>query len=246
MGETHQPGATPGLSHDEWLRLQLFQRRTVMLTGPLDDPTTSTLSMALMTLDADGDGAVQLRIDSGGGSVTCALALMDVIDLLGVPVRALCTGQAVGPAVGVFAVCPVRTVAPHARLGIIEPTTEFGGTARQIEQRASAHLDQWTAFCRRLAEATGQPLDRISEDAGHGLYLTAEDALEYGLADEMASPEAPVASLAGHPIGFGTGHPSWSGYRGCPAAPGDDARLAADFASPLRWLSPATTMARQG
>ena len=123
----HGPGFASDGPHDEWLRVQLFQRRTVMLTGELDDPTANGVAMALMTLDADGDDAVHLRIDSGGGSLSCALALMDVIDLLGVPVRAFCLGQAVGPAVGVLAVCPHRTLAPHARLGILEPTAEFGG-----------------------------------------------------------------------------------------------------------------------
>ena len=208
MGETGGPGAAPGLDHNEWLRIQLFQRRTVMLTGELDDPTANAAAMALMTLDADGDEAVHLRIDSGGGSVACALALMDVIDLLGVPVRAFCVGQAVGPALGVLAVSPHRTLAPHARLGIVEPTAEFGGTARQIEQLASAHVDQWTVFCTRLGEATGQPVDRILKDASHGCFLTAEEALPYGLADEIASPDAGIGSLPGHSIGFGKARPT--------------------------------------
>jgi ATP-dependent Clp protease, protease subunit len=206
--EMSEPGMVPGLPHDDWLRIQLFQRRTVVLTGELDYPTANALSMSLMTLDADGDEAVDLRIDSGGGSVACALALMDIIDLLGVPVRAFCMGQAVGPAVGVLAVCPRRILAPHARLGILEPTAEFGGTAHQIEQLASAHIDQWTVFCKRLGQATGQPVDRILEDASRGSFLTAEGALDYGLADEIASPDSRITSLPGHPIGFGRSGPS--------------------------------------
>lgn len=208
MGEMGGPAFVPGLPHDEWLRVQLFQRRTVMLTGELDDASATAASMALMTLDADGDEAVHLRIDSGGGSVASALALMDVIDLLGVPVRAACLGQAVGPAVGVLAVCPRRILAPHARLGILEPTAQFGGTAHQIEQLASAHVDQWTVFCTRLGEATGQPADRIVEDASRCRFLTAEEALDYGLADEIASPDSPITSLPGHAIGFGHGGPT--------------------------------------
>jgi ATP-dependent Clp protease, protease subunit len=206
--EMSGPHFVPGLPHDEWLRVQLFQRRTVMLTGELDDQTANALAMALMTLDADGDDAVHLRIDSGGGSVACALALMDVIDLLGVPVGAVCMGQAVGPAVGVLAVCSRRILAPHARLGILEPTAEFGGTAHQIEQLASAHVDRWTVFCTRLGEATGQPVDRILEDASRGCFLTAEQALDYGLADELASPDSRITSLPGHSIGFGRGGPA--------------------------------------
>ncbi len=202
MDERSGPELVPGLPHDEWLRVQLFQRRTVMLAGELDDQTANAVAMALMTLDADGDDAVHLRIDSGGGSVACALALMDVIDLLGVPVHAVCQGQAVGPAAGVLAVCPRRILAPHARLGILEPTAEFGGTGHQIERLASAHVDQWTVFCTRLGEATGQPVDRILEDAAHSCFLSAQEALAYGLADELASPGSRITSLPGNPIGF--------------------------------------------
>ena len=198
-------GGPAALGYDQWLRIQLFQRRTVVLAGDLDDPTANALNVALMTLDADGDGPVHLRIDSGDGSVAGALAVMDVIDLLGVPVRASCAGQAVGPAVGVLAVCPYRTLAPHARLGLIEPKTEFHGSARQLEQLAAAHLDQWSVFCRRVGEASGQSLDRLLDDTARGRFLSAEEAVAYGLADEIATPGARITPLPGRPIGFGDG-----------------------------------------
>ena len=235
--ELSGPEFVAGLPYEEWLRVQLFQRRTVVLTGELDDPTVNALSMALMTLDADGDDAVHLRIDSGGGSVACALAVMDVIDLLGVPVHAVCMGQAVGPAVGVLAVCPRRILAPHARLGILEPTAEFGGTAHQIEQLASAHVDQWTVFCTRLGEATGQPVDRIVEDASRGCFLTAEAALDYGLADEIASPDCADHPPARPPHRLRAGRARLVG-RDASHGTTDGTRLAADFAAPLRWRSP--------
>ena len=108
---------------------------------------------------------------------------------------------------GVLAVCPHRILAPHARLGILEPTAEFGGTAHQIEQLASAHVDQWTVFCTRLGEATGQPLDRILEDAARGCFLSAEEALAYGLADEIGVARFADHPLPGRPIGFRRGGP---------------------------------------
>jgi ATP-dependent Clp protease protease subunit len=128
---------------------------------------------------------------------------MDVIDLLGVPVQAWCTGQAVGPALGVLAVCDHRTVSPHAQLRLFEPSLSVRGNARQVEQLAAAHLDQWSSFCARLALATGQPLDCVRDDAARGRYLSGPDAIEYGLADELATPEARLYRLPGRPIGFG-------------------------------------------
>ncbi len=99
---------------------------------------------------------MDLHIDCSGGSTGASLALMDVIDLLGVTVRAWCTGQAVGPAVGVLAVGHHRTMSAHARLHLTEPSVEFEGSARHLEQMAEAHAMQWAMFCDRLAEATGQ------------------------------------------------------------------------------------------
>jgi len=96
------------MPNDEWSRelaARLFAQRVVLLRGALDEVEATRVSAELMTLDAEGDTAVTLRIDSAGGSLALALTLMDVIELLGVPVRALCMGQVGGPAIGVLSVC---------------------------------------------------------------------------------------------------------------------------------------------
>jgi len=100
------------MNHGDWsqvLAQRLFEQRVVVLHGPLDDATATRVSAELMTLDAEGDTAVSLRIDSGDGSLALALTLMDVIELLGVPVHALCMGQVGGPAIGVLSVCSRRS-----------------------------------------------------------------------------------------------------------------------------------------
>jgi ATP-dependent protease ClpP protease subunit len=71
-----------------WMHRQLFDRRIMLLSGDLADHAVNGVGVALMTLDATGDDPVQLQIDSGDGTIAAALALMDIIDLLGVPVRA--------------------------------------------------------------------------------------------------------------------------------------------------------------
>ncbi len=185
------------------MRRQLFERRTVTLTGHLDDREANEVGAALMTLDATGDDPVQLRMDCSGGTVGAALTLMDIIGLLGVPVRAICVGQSVGPAVGVLAVCHHRQVTPHSRLRLSEPPVEFRGGARQLEQLAASHGDQWHGFCARLAEGTGQPVDRIRRDTADGVFLTAAEAVDYGLADEVATPVNRIVRLPGRPMGFG-------------------------------------------
>ena len=186
-----------------WMRKQLFDRRIVLLSGPLDDQTGNEIGATLMTLDALGDGPVHLQIDSDGGSLSAALALIDIIDVLGVPVRASCLGQAAGPVVGVLAVCSHRLMAAHARVRLVEPTLDLRGTARELEQMASAHADLWRAFCSRLSMATGQPVDRVLDDADRGRFLPAGEAVDYGVADEVAAADARMYRLPGSPIGFG-------------------------------------------
>jgi ATP-dependent Clp protease protease subunit len=185
------------------LSRRLFERRMVALTGRLDDQQANRVGVALMALDASGDDAAHLQIASDDGNVGAALTLMDIVELLGVPVRATCVGQASGPALGVLAVCHHRTVSPHARLRLYEPAVEFAGDAHQLQQMAAMHLDQWGQFCSRLAEVTGQPLDRVRSDAAAGRFLTAEEAVGYGLADEVAGPDARVYRLPDRPMGFG-------------------------------------------
>jgi ATP-dependent Clp protease protease subunit len=195
-------GSAAAVDPQEWLRRRLFDRRVVILDGPLDDARSNQVGASLMTLDANGDGAIDLQIASRGGTTGAALALMDVVDLLGVPVRAWCTGQAAGTAVGVLAVCDHRTMSPHARLHLTEPSVEFEGSARLLQQLAAAHADHWARFCHRLAEATGQAVDRVEDDTARGRFLTASEAVAYGLVDDVATPDARIQRLPGRPMGF--------------------------------------------
>jgi ATP-dependent Clp protease protease subunit len=184
------------------MRQQLLERRVVALVGPLDDACANDVGAALMTLDADGDGSIELRIDSSGGPTGAALALMDIIDLLGVTVRGWCTGQVAGTAVGVLAVCHDRTVSPHARVRLAEPRMEFEGDARLLGQLAAEHARRWAMFLRRLARATGRSTEQIAEDTARGRFLTAEEALSYGIADRVATPDSPIGRLPSRPLGF--------------------------------------------
>ena len=118
------PGAGAGIGvgpepFSEALARRLFEERVVVLHGPLDDLSVTRVSAELMTLDADGDEPVTLRVDCGEASLGPSLTLMDVIELMGVPVRALCLGQVGAGAVGVVAVCAhARRTAEHPVLPV--------------------------------------------------------------------------------------------------------------------------------
>ncbi len=187
-----------------WMRRQLLERRVVLLSGVLDDAATNQVGAALMTLDALADDPVHLQVDCTEGSTAAGLALMDIVDLCGVAVNGTGIGSVAGPAVGVLAVCAHRRLAPHTRVRLYEPPVAADGGARQVRQLAQDHLDRWESFVSRVAEACGHPVDRVRDDAAAGRFFSAEEALSYGLVDEIAAPSARVFRLPGRAIGFGT------------------------------------------
>jgi ATP-dependent Clp protease protease subunit len=184
----------------------LFDRRIVTLRGVLDDQLAGRVAAELMMLDASGDGAVELFVDSGEGTLEAAFTVMDTIDLLGVPVCATCLGRADGPAVGVVAVAHRRRASTHARFHLRAPRTTVRGTATELERWVRHHQGQLELFVTRMAEATGRPAEHLEADLDAGRYLTAEEALRYGLIDEIWSqarggPPGPPPS-GSSPFGF--------------------------------------------
>jgi ATP-dependent Clp protease protease subunit len=196
------------MNDGEWsktLAERLFEQRVVVLHGALDDTVATRVSAELMTLDAEGDGPVTLRVDSADGSVALALTLMDVIELLGVPVRALCLGQVGGAALGVLSVCAHRSSMPSTRFSLREPTTQMQARAREVEQWAQLRADEQRRFTERVAAAAGQSVDSLTELIAAGTFMSAQEALEYGLIDEICRPRGEIHQMPASPIGFRPG-----------------------------------------
>jgi ATP-dependent Clp protease, protease subunit len=188
------------------LRERLFERRVVILNGPLDDEPAAEAAAALMTLDATGDEKVQLLLNCSGGTYDAAFTIIDVIDLLGVPVHATCMGAIEGPPVGVLAVADHRVAAPHTRVRLDEPSSAFEGRAGDVARWADEQRRQQERFCARLAAAMQRPARWVTEAIRKGRTLDVHEAVRYGLVDEIASPRAAsVRALSGGTIGFQPG-----------------------------------------
>ncbi len=199
-------GSRTGTEMSELLARRLMEQRVVLLHGPLDDATVTRVSAELMTLDADGDDAVTLRIDCGEAALAPALTLMDVVELMGVPVRAVCLGQVGGGAVGVLAVCAHRAAMPSTRFTLSEPATHMEAHVRNVAQWAELRAAERGRFCERVGTAVGKPAAEVGADIEQGRFFGAAEALEYGLLDEVCRPDADVRTLPGPgptpPIGF--------------------------------------------
>jgi ATP-dependent Clp protease, protease subunit len=189
----------------DWSRAmaqRLFEQRVVLLHGDLDDALATRVAAELMTLDAEGDTAVSLRIDCADGSIALALTLMDVIELLGVPVQALCMGQVGGPAIGVLSVCGHRAAMPSTRFRLREPSTQLDARAHDLERWVQLRHEERQRFCDRVGAAVGKLGATVAADLESGMFMGAPEALAYGLLDEICRPEAEIHQMPGPPIGF--------------------------------------------
>ncbi|MHB1445438.1 MAG: ClpP family protease [Acidimicrobiales bacterium] len=172
------------------MRAAMFARRIVMLSGVVDQAQAGDVVAGLLSLDALGDGAIELRVDGHCDSLDVALLLMDTIDALGVEVRVVCSGILSGTLVGLLAVAGERVMSPHARIRLCEPAGSFEGRASEIGVQAAHERTRLADFQARLAERTRRPLEHIEADMQTGRYLTGAQAQAYGLVDAVLGADA--------------------------------------------------------
>ena len=168
---------------------RLFERRTVLLTGALDGEAVAAVAASLMALDAEGDDAVSLLVNSPGGPVDAGVAVVDVLDLLGAPVEATVLGQAIGTA-AVLVACATpgrRRAAPNARLSLRLAEGSLEGPAARLEREAAELLAGRDRLVDRLVAATGRPRDEVVAATERGPLLSAGEAVAAGLVDEVAA-----------------------------------------------------------
>jgi ATP-dependent Clp protease protease subunit len=163
----------------------LFARRLVQVRGPLDDAAAAEVAARLMALDALGDDPIDVTVDSAGGTLDAALAVADTIDLLGVPVHALCLGRAEGPAVLVLAVSERREATPNARIRLTAPPVSGEARTADVEAWVDRQRDRLDRFVVRLAQAAGQRIERVHEDVSKGRTFDPEEAVAFGIIDNV-------------------------------------------------------------
>ena len=168
---------------------KLFEDRIIFLGTPISDDIANAVMAQLLCLQQmDAERDIEIYINSPGGSFTALTAIYDTMRYIKPDVRTVCLGQAASAAAVILAAGTKgkRLALPNSRILIHQPATEGGyGQSSDIEIQAREILRIRSLMEQMLSEDTGKTLEEISRDIERDKYLTAEQALEYGIIDEV-------------------------------------------------------------
>ena len=169
---------------------RLLKDRIIFLGTAIDDSVANLIVAQLLYLQMeDSDKDISLYINTPGGSVTSGLAIYDTIQFVKCDVTTYCVGQAssMGSLLLACGTPKKRFSLPHARIMIHQPWGGAQGAAADISIQAKEILRMRQKLNELMAEHTGQPFEKIEKDADRDFFMSAAEAVEYGLIDEVIS-----------------------------------------------------------
>jgi len=174
---------------------RLLKERVVFLVGPVNDATANLIVAQLLFLESENpDKDIYFYINSPGGSVTAGMAIYDTMQFIKPDVSTLCIGQAAS--MGSFLLAAgakgKRFCLPNSRVMIHQPLGGFQGQASDIEIHAREILYIRERLNTMLAKHTGQPVERIEKDTDRDNFMSAEEAVAYGIVDKVLTSRAEV------------------------------------------------------
>ncbi|MCB9742214.1 MAG: ATP-dependent Clp endopeptidase proteolytic subunit ClpP [Alphaproteobacteria bacterium] len=167
---------------------RLLKDRIIFLGTEINDQVANVVVAQMLFLESeDPDKDIFLYINSPGGVITAGMAIYDTMQFIRPDVATICMGQAASMGAVLLAAGAKgkRRCLPHSRVLIHQPLGGTRGQATDIEIHAKEILRMRALLNQILADATGQPLDKISQDTDRDYILSAAEALEYGLVDEV-------------------------------------------------------------
>ncbi len=174
---------------------RLLMDRIVFLGSPINDEVANILIAQLLFLEAENpEKDVYLYINCPGGGVYAGLAIYDTIQFMRAPVSTICMGMAASMGALLLAAGSPgkRSALPNSRIMIHQPSGGSQGTAADIEIQAREILYARERINQILAEHTGQPIDKITEDVDRDRFMSPSEAVEYGLIDSIISHKGDV------------------------------------------------------
>jgi ATP-dependent Clp protease, protease subunit len=187
---------------------RLLKERIIFVTGVVEDQVATLVAAQLLFLEAENPKKeISIYINSPGGVVTSGLAIYDTLRFIRPPVSTLCIGQAAS--MGSLLLCAgekgMRFALPNARIMVHQPSGGFQGQASDIER----HAEDIIKMKRRLNEIyvthTGQSYEKIEETLDRDYFMTATEAKDFGLVDDVITERAAVEPGSGGTAGKGDG-----------------------------------------
>ncbi len=178
---------------------RLLMDRIVFLGAGINDDVANIIIAQLLFLEADNpEKDIYLYLNSPGGIVSSGMAIYDTMQHLRAPINTICMGMAAS--MGSFLLSAgtkgKRAALPHARIMMHQPSGGAQGTAADIEIQAKEILYLRGRMNELYARHTGQPVERIERDMERDRFMSADEAMEYGLIDTVFTPRKPIIAVA--------------------------------------------------
>lgn len=169
---------------------RLLKERVVFLVGPVEDHVANVIVAQLLFLESENpDKDIHFYINSPGGLVSAGLAIYDTMQFIKPDVSTMCVGQAasMGALLLTGGAKGKRFCLPHSRIMIHQPLGGFQGQASDIDIHAREILKTRESLNQILARHSGQPLEKIAQDTDRDRFMSADEAVQYGLIDAVLS-----------------------------------------------------------
>lgn len=170
------------------LQRQLLEQRTILIARPVDRRLMERVAAQLLVLEAqDPEAPITVFVNSPGGDADSGFAIYDLLRFCTCPVRTICAGLAASAGVPIFLGGDKgkRYSLPHSRFLLHQPSMQMMGQASDLEITAGEILKIRTKYNDIVARETGRPTETITDDADRDFWLTADEAVKYGLVDKV-------------------------------------------------------------
>jgi ATP-dependent Clp protease protease subunit len=183
--EHDEPSAAPSTAEprNAFMEEKAFKSRTVLLFGEVSDKSAADIARRLIALDAENDKPIDMLVSSPGGHLESGDAIHDIVRFIGAPVNMIGTGWVGSAATHLYLSVPRerRFCLPNTRFLIHQPSGGAGGPASDIAIHAQEIIKARERIAQTIARETGKPLDSVLLDIERDRWLSAEEAIDYGL-----------------------------------------------------------------
>jgi ATP-dependent Clp protease, protease subunit len=180
---------------DQFLEQKVFDSRYVFLVGGINDKVAKDTARRLIALADQSDAPINVLVSSPGGHVESGDVIHDVVKFIGVPVNMIGSGWVASAGTHLFLAVPKerRFCLKNTRFLIHQPSGGMGGQASDIAIQAKEIIRMRERIARVIAEETGQPLEKVLKDIDRDYWMTAEEAIDYGLVSRVIKSRKELA-----------------------------------------------------